>query len=220
MVKKVVEKWRTKEWYSIKAPKMFNEIDLGEVTATSPENLINRVLKISLKDITRDFSHVYTTVKLRVSEVRGKSAFTKFIGHEIAREWLATMVQRRREIMDFVMNVKSKDGVEFVLKAFIATEQRCSGAKRKALRKEFSEFVKKRVSSTDFQPLIMDALIGKLAAEAASKLRRITQLNRVEIRATELKEDFDIPKVEGQETATESAAEPKAEQKAQAPSIP
>ncbi len=35
--RKVKDKWKAKEWYSIHAPKMFNEVVIGETPSADPE---------------------------------------------------------------------------------------------------------------------------------------------------------------------------------------
>jgi len=207
-VKKMVDTWKSKSWYTVIAPKFLNEAEVSQVPALDESKLINRVVIVPLRDITRDVAHLYTNIKLRVSEVKGKTAYTKFIGHEVAREYIQTMVRRGREKLDVVFPTKSKDGVEFSIKAIVVTEFRCSAAKKTAVRNAMKAFLDEKARSEDFGRFILSVLYGKAAQEAGAKLSKIVPIRRVEIRKTQLKEEFDTQTVpEPEVTAAPVAAE-------------
>ncbi len=195
-VKKVVDTWKTKSWYSVHAPKFLNEVEVAQIPAQDDEHILNRIVKVPLKDITKDLSHVYTTVKLRVSEVKGKAAYAKFIGHEVSREYLHALVRRRMDALNAVFSVVSKDGVEFRIKAVVLTAYGCSGSQKTALRNALMRDLKKRAQAKPFGEFIYETLFGKTAAEVFKSLRSIAPLKRVEIRKTELKEVFDTPELQ------------------------
>lgn len=195
--KKMIDSWKTKQWYNVLAPKFLNEIEIAQVPALDEEHLMNRVLVIPLKEITRDLSHMYTNIKLRVCEIRGKTALTKFIGHEVNKEYIATLVRRRRDILNVVFPVKSKDDLEFKVKVVIVTNGICSETQKRSLRALLEEELTKKVKTMDFGEFIMEVLYGKTSAEMFAKLKKITPLRRVEIRKTELEEDFDTEEETG-----------------------
>src|SRR3989344_6235174 len=151
VVKKTIDTWKTKQWYTVVAPKFLGEVHTTLMIAASDEaSLTNRVVTIPLKEITRDFAHIYTTVRLRVSEVKGKSAFTKFIGHSVAREYLATLVRRRRDALELHLSLKSKDDVEFQLSSLIVTPSTCSEKQKKLLRNALAQELKKKSAGIEF----------------------------------------------------------------------
>ncbi len=190
--KKLVDTWKMKRWYSVVAPKFFNEAEVAQVPALDDEHILNRIIEIPLKEITHDLSHMYTNVRLRVSEIKGKTAYTKFVGHSVSREYLRTMVRRHRDALTAIVPVISKDGIEFSVKAMAITNTNCSGTQKTALRNLLMEEVKKRAKGTDFGEFINDAIYGKVALEIGRKLVKIAPVRRVEIYKTQLKEDFDV----------------------------
>ncbi|MFH0835537.1 MAG: hypothetical protein V1834_00040 [Candidatus Micrarchaeota archaeon] len=212
--KKMIDSWKSKTWYSLVSPKFLGERQIAEIPASDDSALMNRIIIFPLKDITRDISHMYATVKLRVYEIKGKNAFTKFIGHEISREYLSTLVRRRRDTMEVVFNVKSKDEVEFRVKALVITNSPCSERQKKALHKALVDEVTALVAKTEFGEFIQALLYNKVSAELAGKLKKIAPLRRVEIRKTQLKEFFDTE--ETVELPIETRERRKAEAKAAA----
>ncbi|MCX6767272.1 MAG: 30S ribosomal protein S3ae [Candidatus Micrarchaeota archaeon] len=213
-VKKTVDTWKMKSWYSVVAPKFLNEVEVAQIPAMDESRLINRVIQIPLRDVTRDVAHLYTNIRLRIHEVKGRTAYTKFIGHEVAREYIHTMVRRGREKMDVVFPAVSKDGVEFSIKAVIITEYPASSRKKTAVRNALVAFLKTKAKEENFGKFIMDVLYGKASQEAVGKLRKIVPIRRVEIRKTQLKEEFDTAEVP--EPAAAPAQPAEAETTAQA----
>jgi len=114
--KKLVDTFKSKNWYHVLAPKFLSEAEIGLIPALDNEHLLNRVITVPLKDITKDMTHMYYSVKLRVFEIKGKTAYTKFIGHAVSREYLRTLVRRRRDVINLVFSVSSIDGDEVRVK--------------------------------------------------------------------------------------------------------
>ncbi len=192
-VKKTIDAWKMKQWYSVVAPKFLGEVHTTlTIPATDEATLLNRVISIPMKEITRDMAHIYISVRLKVSEVKGKSAFTKFIGHSLAREYISTLVRRRRDALELHIPLKSKDGVEFQLSSLVVTNGTCSGRQKKLLRNTLAEELKKKSAACDFGEFIRLILFQHLAGEIQAKLSKIYPLKRVELTKTELFEEFDV----------------------------
>jgi small subunit ribosomal protein S3Ae len=178
------------------APKFLGEVEIAKTPASDEATLMNRVIILPLKEVSRDIAHIYTNIKLRVFEIKGKTAFTKFIGHEISREYLGTLVRRHRDALHVVYPVRSKDGVEFTVKILVVTAVPCSDAQKTALRNALKKELEQKVAATDFGKFITEALYGRLGAELSYKLKRVAPIRRIEIKKTQLKEEFDTDAVE------------------------
>ena len=50
--RKVKDKWKAKEWYSLHAPRMFNESEIGETPSADPESLYGRSLPATIPRCT------------------------------------------------------------------------------------------------------------------------------------------------------------------------
>ncbi|NUN11149.1 hypothetical protein HUU53_00710 [Candidatus Micrarchaeota archaeon] len=212
--KKNIDTWKTKSWYTIIAPKFLGEVPTNTVVpAGEEETLTNRVLKLPLKEITRDINHIYTSIKLRVTEVQGKKAFTKFIGHSIAKEYLSTLVRRGRDALEIVVPTKSKDGVDFVAKAVIITANRCSEKQNHSLRKFLTEQIVKQSSEMEFAEFVRAVLFNKFVPPLMKDINKIAPIRRIEISKIELTEVFDVEEtmdvpVAKEEKKVEAAEEP------------
>ena len=49
------DKWKSKSWYGVMAPDMFDRQKVAETVCDEPEKLIGRVAEVTVQDITGDF---------------------------------------------------------------------------------------------------------------------------------------------------------------------
>ena len=74
--RKVKDKWKSKLWYNVKAPDMFDRKVIGEIPSDESEKLIGRVVAATLQEITGDFSKAHMKVSFKVYETRGNDCYT------------------------------------------------------------------------------------------------------------------------------------------------
>ncbi|MCX8175548.1 MAG: 30S ribosomal protein S3ae [Candidatus Micrarchaeota archaeon] len=189
---KVMDKWKTKSWYSVLAPEMFESKEIGQIVSSDEANLKNRVVKVGLGEMTGSFSQAtaYTNLYFRVREVKGKTAHTIFIGHELVPGYVRTLVRRRRSVIHQIDDVVTKDGVGLRIKSLCISGLKVSESVRRDVRKALSENVKAIAKQTDFPLFVQEIVYGKLSAKLFNAVKQIGPIKRVEIRKSELKEKF------------------------------
>jgi small subunit ribosomal protein S3Ae len=190
---KIVDKWKLKNWYSLIAPEIFDSREMGQLVSSDEPNLVNRKIKIGLGDMMGSFSQstAYTSVFFRVKEVKGKSAHTIFIGHELVPGYVRTLGRRRRSIINQVDDVTTKDGVGLRIKAICVSGVKISESVRTDVRKGISAAVKAYASQTDFPVLVQELVFGKFSAKIFNAVKKIGPIKRVDIRKSELAESFE-----------------------------
>lgn len=189
---KVVDKWKMKSWYTLVAPEIFESRELGQVVSSDEPNLKNRVIRIGLGDMLGSFSQgtAYTVLYFRVSGVTGKTAHTKFIGHELVPGYIRTLARRRRSLMSQVDDVVTRDGVNVRIKSLCISGVKVSEGVRTDVRREISAAVRALAKQTDFNLLAQEMVFGKLSSKVFAAVKRIGPLKRVEIRKSEVLEKF------------------------------
>lgn len=190
MVKGRADKWKMKNWYTVQAPEMFEGKEIAQVLANEEKNLANRIIKVSLDELTGDLNHSYTQLLFRVTKVQGKTAHTKLIGHELAKGYLKSLVRRRRSVIGEILDVKTRDGAEVRIKINLYTARRVSEEIRRILRNEIEKEAREKATAMDFQTLLQEIVFRKFAARLYNRTKKITPIKRVEIRKTEVKETF------------------------------
>jgi len=190
LVKKVVDTWKTKQWYEVVAPQIFDSKVVGEVIASDPKNLINRVVKVGLDELTGDFSQTYTNVKLRIVDVKGKNATTRFIGSEQLPSYVKTFVRRGKTLVDDVVDVKTADGQQVRIKPIVFTGGKIARDAEAAIRTTIRKELVEKAAKTNLDDLLREILFKKYAHSLVSSVKKIAPIKRIEIRKIELKENF------------------------------
>lgn len=181
-----------KSWYSVVAPENFELREIGQIVSSDEANLPNRVVKIGLSELLGTFSQstAYTAVYFRVKEIKGKTAHTIFIGHELVPGYLRTLARRRRSIINQVEDVVTRDGVHLRIKAISISGLKISESTRVDVRKAVSNALKAIAKETDAATLTQEMVFGKLSAKLYGHIKKLGPMKRVEIRKSEIKENF------------------------------
>ncbi len=187
---KAVDRWKSKQWYAVNAPEMFEGKKIADVVSSEDKYLLHRRLRVSLADMTGDMSQAYTLLEFRIRDVKGKTAYATFIGHELSRSYLRTLVRRRRNVINEVVDVTAKDGQEIRLKICVFTGTKLSTPTRTAIRNAVSEAALKLSADVNHAQLVQELIFGKFASRLYNKLHKMAPIRRVEIRKSELKEVF------------------------------
>ena len=193
--RKVKDKWKSKTWYNIIAPEMFDSRILGETPADSPEKLINRVTEVTVQDITGDFSKMHIKLRFKVHDVRGGDAYTYFIGHDMTSDYIRRLTRRKKSRTDGTFDVVTKDDNLVRIKPMAIAERRIQSSKQSAIRKKMGDIVKSEASGKILSELVRAMIMGEMAKKIAVACRSIQPLQRVEIRKSELMRISKLPDI-------------------------
>ncbi|VVC72129.1 30S ribosomal protein S3Ae [uncultured archaeon] len=187
---RVIDKWKMKKWYAVIAPDMFESREIGQLPADDDSKIMNRLVRISLGDVTGDLSQAYTLLLFRVIEVKGKSAYTKLVGHELSPSYLRSLVRRKRDIINEVVDVVTKDGVSIRVKMSIYTARKASSPAKTAVRNAAHAEMIARAKEMTFPTYEQEIVFGKFSSRIYKAIKKILPIKRVEVRKTEVKEAF------------------------------
>jgi small subunit ribosomal protein S3Ae len=193
--RKVKDKWKSKTWYNIIAPEMFDSRILGETPADSPEKLINRVTEVTVQDITGDFSKMHIKLRFKVHDVRGGDAYTYFIGHDMTSDYIRRLTRRKKSRTDGTFDVMTKDDNLVRIKPMAIAERRIQSSKQSAIRKKMEDIVKSEASGKILSELVRAMIMGEMSKRIAVACRTIQPLQRVEIRKSELMRISKLPDI-------------------------
>lgn len=185
-VQRGIDKWKMKNWFTVRAPKIFNDAPVGEMPANDEKAVLGRNVTVSLDYLTKNPSHAYTNVVLKITEVKGDAAQTKLVRIELLQSYLRSFVRRYRSVSSAVIPVTSRDGASAVIKLIVVTRARTTHSRIMGVRKEMSDFTKSYFSGNEIDGIISAIIAGKFQAELGAHLDHITDLNKVEVRKLEL----------------------------------
>ncbi len=182
------DKWKLKKWFSVKAPKFFNEVSIGEMPADNERSAISRNITTDLFSLTNNPSHTYTNVKFKVYSVTGDAAQTKLVLVEQLYSYIRSLARRHRTLSELVLPVSTKDGVKMVVKSIVVANGRITKTRIVSIRKEMRLMLEDHFKKTNASDVITQVIEKKLQAELTSKIKHITQINKVEIKKLEIPE--------------------------------
>ncbi|MCS4542222.1 MAG: 30S ribosomal protein S3ae [Euryarchaeota archaeon] len=183
---KAKDVWRTKSWYTILAPKMFGQAEIGETPADDPNKLIGRTIESTLKDLTGDFTKQNIKLMFQVNNIEGATAHTKFIGHKLARDYIRSQVRRGSSRVDAIVDVTTKDGYKLRIKGVAFSAHRANTSQEDSIRVTMINVIEKASSEKNYEQLIQEIVLGKLSEDIRRQVKLIFPLRRIEIRKTEL----------------------------------
>ena len=184
--KHVRDKWRSKGWYMIVAPPYFGNVELGNVPAAEPDQLIGRVAEATLYDITGDFSHQYLKMFFQVNQIDGKTARTLFKGHEYSRDYLRSLVRRRTTKVDGLFNLTTKDGYKLRIAVSALTLSRIKTSQEKTIRQIMTRIIGEKAAALTLDQFVQEMVLGKIASDIYNESKRVAPLRHVGIRKSKL----------------------------------
>lgn len=175
-----------KKWYEVLAPKMFDEKPVAETLAAEPEQLIGRIIEVSLLNLMKDYSRFYVKLIFQIDRVEGDKAYTKFVGHDVMRDRIYKMVQRRVRRVDAIQDVTTKDGINVRVKTVVTLSRRVNTALKHAARKVAHDYVIHVAELVPFEDFMKMIIRGDLQKAIKKECSHIYPVAEVEIRKTEL----------------------------------
>jgi small subunit ribosomal protein S3Ae len=179
--RRTVDKWKSKEWYSIQTPSYFGNLDIGETVAGDPEKIVGRRIETTLYDITNDFNQIHVKLLFQINDVKNKIAYTEYQGHVFTRDYLRSLIRRGSSRIDGIFNVTTTDGYTLRLTAIVLTLSRAKTTQQHIIRKIMEEIIQNKAKELTFQQFVQQIVLGKVGSEIYNAAKKITALRKCEI---------------------------------------
>lgn len=184
--KKVRDKWDMKGWYKMYAPAMFNNIVLGETLSDSSSKLIGRYVEATVQELTGDMTKPHIKLYFKIDSVKGNEASTVFVGQNLTSDYVRRLTRRRKEKIDIVCDVITKDNCKLRVKPLAVAEKRIQAGQEKAIREIIKKVTEENASSKTLGEFVKCVISGELAGTIFERCKVIYPLKRIEIRKTEV----------------------------------
>ncbi|HYA10160.1 MAG TPA: 30S ribosomal protein S3ae [Thermoplasmata archaeon] len=185
LARTVKDKWRSKHWFKIRAPGLFQHVDLGETAASEPEQIVGRTLEATLPELSgaSDTGKAHVKLRFRIERLTGDGyAEARFIGHDLTTDYVRRLARRKRSKIDQSLTVTTKDGVEIVLKPVAVGEQRLQTRLRAELRHRVVEVLTEEAKLRTSAEFVQQMIQGELSKLLAHGVKSLYPLKKIEIR--------------------------------------
>lgn len=184
--KRVKDKWRGKDWYTVMSPSYFGNVELGTLPSDDASKLMGRIIDSTLYEITNDFAHQYLKMYFQITDVEGKTATTIFRGHEYSRDYLRSLVRRRTTRVDSILNVTTKDNHKVRVAVCAFTLSRVRTSQEHAIRAVIKRIVEEKAKELTFDQFAQEVVLGKIASDIYNEAKRVSPLRHVGVRKSKL----------------------------------
>jgi len=182
----VKKKAKAKEWFTVIAPKVFGEKEIGVTLASEPKELLGRELTLSALEVVDNMNKYYLKISFKIVRVEGNKAFTEFHGSECMQDYIARMVVRRVRRIDTIQDLLTKDKVKLRVKSLCVISRKAKSSIEKNLSNKLKEIIKEEVESKTLDEFIKSLISDEIKNKAIQEAKKIYPIRNFEIRKVEV----------------------------------
>jgi small subunit ribosomal protein S3Ae len=176
-----VEGWKAKGWFKVHVPDNLGKAYIGDTIANDAESVVGRVMTATLGEITNDYAKQHMKMSFKIATVTGDSAYTEFVGHEVTRDYLRSLVKRRSSRIDCIVPVTTKDNKKVRLTICCYTFARANISQEHAIRSAIAQAVAVQAQAWDLNTLLNGIVTGEISRDLFKAVKTIYPTRRVEI---------------------------------------
>jgi len=184
---RVKDKWREKKWVTVSAPDSFNNVPIAYVPITDDENAVGRVLEVTLYDILKgDPSQHQYKIYFQINKVEGEKATTIFKRYEYSKEFLRSLVRRGSSKINFVIDIKTKDGYVFRIKILALTHRQLNTSRKHALRLIARDVINNTVPQMTIDQFVQATCYSKINSDIMAAFKKVIRVRHVGLEKVKL----------------------------------
>lgn len=184
---RVKDKWREKRWITVNAPESFNNVPIAYVPITDDENASGRVLEVTLFDILKgDPSQHQYKIYFQIDKVEEDKASSIFKRFEYSKEFLRSLVRRGSSKVNFIMDVKTKDGYIFRIKVIALTHRQLNTSRKHALRLITRDIINKTVPDMTIHQFVQATCYSKINSDIMAAFKKVIRVRHVGLEKVKL----------------------------------
>ena len=177
---RVKDKWREKRWVTVNAPDSFNNVPIAYVPITDDENAAGRVLEVTLYDILKgDPSQHQYKIYFQINKVDGDKATTIFKRYEYSKEFLRSLVRRGSSKINFIIDIKTKDGYVFRIKVLALTHRQLNTSRQHALRVIARDVINKTIPEMTIDQFVQATCYSKINSDIMATSKKVIRVRHV-----------------------------------------
>lgn len=184
---RVKDKWREKKWVTVSAPDSFNNVPIAYVPITDDKNAIGRVLEVTLYDILKgDPSQHQYKIYFQINKVEGDKATTIFKRYEYSKEFLRSLVRRGSSRINFIIDIKTKDGYVFRIKIVALTHRQLNTSRKHALRLIAKDVINNTIPQMTVDQFVQATCYSKINSDIMAAFKKVIRVRHVGLEKVKL----------------------------------
>ena len=184
---RIKDKWREKHWVNVNAPDSFNNVPIAYVPITDDENASGRVIEITLFDILKgDPSQHQYKLYFQINKVDGENASTIFKRFEYSKEFLRSLVRRGSSKINFIIDIKTKDGYVFRVKIIALTYKPLNTSRKHALRIIARDVINNTIPEMTIDQFVQATVYSKINSDLMAAFKRVIKVRHIGLEKVKL----------------------------------
>ncbi len=171
-----------RKWYSINAPKLFDEQEIGQTLVYETESIVGKHVKVNLMTLTNNPKKQSMNVFFVVTDFKENKASTKTIGIEMQQASTRRLARRGRSKVADSFRARTKKGQIVRIKPVIMTRTLADGEVQRALRARCRELIKETLGKYSFDTVISDIANNRLQKYLKDQLSAVFPVRSADIR--------------------------------------
>ncbi len=176
-----VEGWKAKSWFKVHVPDNLGKAYIGDTIANDAESVVGRIMTATLGEIVNDYAKQHVKMSFKIQTVTGDAAYTEFVGHEVTRDYLRSLVKRRSSRIDTIVQVTTKDNKKVRLTICTYTFARANLSQEHAIRNAIVQAVAVQAQAWDLTTLLNGIVSGEISRDLFKAVKTIYPTRRVEV---------------------------------------
>jgi small subunit ribosomal protein S3Ae len=177
---------KKKRWVQILAPKMFNEVSMGETYITAPQDAVGRNISVSVMILTGEPGKQYISAGFDIVDAVGEKLHTAIRSYKILPSALRKLVRRNKDKFEDSFVCETADKKLMRLKPFVVTRNKTTGSRMAALRKATRERTAQLVAPLTAEQVFSEIIGGKIQKGIFDIVRKTNPVGAVEFRWAQL----------------------------------
>ena len=145
------------------------------------------MIEVTLFDILKgDMSQHQYKIYFQITEIKGDKAITIFKRYEYAKEFLRSLVRRGSSKINYIIDIKTKDGFIFRLKIIALTHRQLNTSRKRVLRLIAKDIIEKTVPNLSIDQFVQAACYGKINSDIMAASKKIVRMHHVGLEKVKL----------------------------------
>jgi len=159
---------------------------LGETFSEKPELVKGRQVRANAGELASQSRKHHITLKFKINAIKGNSAETYVVGHEIKDSYFRRFVRRRNSKVQYTQQIKTRDGAKVKIKVVTVTARKLERKKETDIRNIMKKEVEQYCSSRMYNRLTLDLVFGNFTGKLLGSIKKVAPVKRIEIVKSEL----------------------------------
>lgn len=178
---KSISNWKKKSWYTILAPKVFGEKEVGHIVSTDAENISGKAVEANLMHLSGNIKKQHITLSLGVNKVAGNTAHTEVRRYAMNTAFLKRMARKGKSKVAESILLETQDNVKVRLKLIGVTRNVITSGVLKALRAELIKQAAYATQTMNYDDLVSAIVSNKFQKQLKTKIDPIYPSSVVEV---------------------------------------